>query len=102
VDCTEVFVRSLRIAKGAGLEENFMGYGQGKVAFVGHGLGLEINELPVITGRHHRLLKEGTVFAFEPKFILPGYGAIGMEIDLVVTASGVERLTSDPIDLIYF
>jgi Xaa-Pro aminopeptidase len=102
VDCTEVFVRSHRIAKSAGLEDNFMGYGQGKVSFIGHGLGLEINELPVITGRHHRLLKEGTVFAFEPKFILPGYGAIGMEIDLVVTESGVERLTSDPIDLVYF
>jgi Xaa-Pro aminopeptidase len=102
VDCTEVFVRSHRIAKGAGLEDNFMGYGQGKVSFIGHGLGLEINELPVITGRHHRLLKEGAVFAFEPKFVLPGHGAIGMEIDLVVTASGVERLTADSIDLVYF
>jgi Xaa-Pro aminopeptidase len=102
VDCAEVFVRSHGIAKGAGLEDNFMGYGRGKVSFIGHGLGLEINELPVITGRHHRLLREGTVFAFEPKFILPGHGAIGMEIDLVVTESGVERLTSDPIDLVYF
>ena len=79
-----------------------MGYGQGKVSFIGHGLGLEINELPVITGRHHRPLKAGMVFAFEPKFILPGHGAIGMEIDLVVTESGVERLTSDSIDLVYF
>jgi Xaa-Pro aminopeptidase len=102
VDCTEVFARAHGIAKAAGLEDNFMGYGQGKVSFIGHGLGLEINELPVITGRHHRLLKKGMVFAFEPKFILPGYGAIGMEIDLVVTESGVERLTSDSIDLIYF
>ncbi len=102
MDCTELFVRSHRIAKSAGLEDNFMGYGKGKVAFIGHGLGLEINELPVITGKHHRVLKEGMVFAFEPKFILPGLGAIGMEIDVMVTTSGVERLTSDPIDLIYF
>ena len=102
VDCTEIFARSYRIAKDAGLEENFMGCDQGRVSFIGHGLGLEINELPVITGRHRRVLTEGMVFAFEPKFILPGHGAIGMEVDLAVTGSGVERLTSDPIDIVCF
>jgi len=100
VDCTEVFARALRIAKRAGLEDNFMGFGQGRVSFIGHGLGLEINELPVVTGKHRRTLKEGMVFALEPKFILPDHGAIGMEVDLVVKESGVERLTSDPIDII--
>ena len=49
-----------------------MGYGPTQVTFIGHGLGLEINELPVITARHHTILKEGMVFAFEPKVHLSG------------------------------
>lgn len=99
VNCTEVFSKAYKIAKNAGLEDNFMGYGEGKVSFVGHGLGLEVNELPFITSRHTRTLKEGMVFAFEPKFIIPSYGAIGIEIDLIVRANGPERVTKDSLDI---
>jgi len=40
------------------------------------------------------------VFAFEPKFVLPGHGAVGIEIDCIVTANGIERLTRSPIDIV--
>ena len=78
-----------------------MGYGEGQVSFIGHGLGLEINELPVITARHGRILKEGMVFAFEPKFVIPGKGAIGLEVDLIVRPQGLERVTADSLDIVY-
>ena len=78
-----------------------MGYGEGKVGFIGHGLGLEINELPVITPRHKMLLQEGMVFAFEPKFIIPGEGAIGIEVDFIVRRHGLERVTDTSIDVVY-
>jgi len=100
VDCTEIFSRAHGIAKKAGLEKHFQGYGDGKVAFIGHGLGLEINELPVITARHSRVLKEGMVFAFEPKFVLPPYGAIGIEVDFIVRENRLERVTKNSIDIV--
>jgi len=100
VNGSELFNRAEEKAKKAGLEGYFMGFGPGKVSFVGHGLGLEINELPVITPRHHIFLQEGMVFAFEPKFIFPGEGAIGIEVDYIVRKDKLERVTLTPIDLV--
>jgi Xaa-Pro aminopeptidase len=100
IDCTDIFSRAHDIAKKAHLEDYFLGHGDGKVAFIGHGLGLEINELPIITARHSRILKEGMVFAFEPKFVLPHYGAIGIEVDFIVRANGLERVTANSIDIV--
>jgi Xaa-Pro dipeptidase len=100
-DATQIFAKAIDRVKAAGLEDHFMGHGEGQVTFIGHGLGLEINELPVITARHKMTLKEGMVFAFEPKFIFPGEGAIGIEVDFVVRKNGLERLTTTPFDIIY-
>jgi Xaa-Pro aminopeptidase len=98
---TEVFTKAFLRAKREGLDEYFMGYGEGKVSFIGHGLGLEINELPVITPRHDIVLQEGMVFAFEPKFIIPGEGSIGIEVDFIVRKDGLERVTDSPMDIVY-
>ncbi len=101
VDVVELFQRAAARARKAGLEANFMGFGEGQVSFVGHGLGLEINELPVLTARHHTVLQEGMVFAFEPKFVLPGKGAIGAEVDFIVRKERLERVTDIPLDIVY-
>jgi Xaa-Pro dipeptidase len=98
---TEIFTRASDKAKKEGLEDYFMGYGAGRVGFIGHGLGLEINELPVITPRHKIILKEGMVFAFEPKFIIPGEGAIGIEVDFIVRKNRLERVTNTSMDVVY-
>jgi Xaa-Pro aminopeptidase len=100
VDATAVYDRAYAMAKKAGLEQHFMGFGPERVSFVGHGLGLEINELPVITGRHKRTLVEGNVFAFEPKFVFPGKGAVGIEVDFITRKDRLERVTKTPIDLV--
>lgn len=101
VNTTELFKRAYQMVKKAGLEEHFLGHGEGQVSFIGHGLGLEINELPVITQRHSQILKEGMVFAFEPKFVFPGVGAIGIEVDFIVRKDCLERITDTPIDIVY-
>jgi Xaa-Pro aminopeptidase len=101
IDAVELFDRALRTVKKAHLEENFMGFGEGQVSFIGHGLGLEINELPVITGKHHATLKEGMVFAFEPKFVLKEKGSIGIEVDFIVRKDRLERVTDIPLDIVY-
>jgi Xaa-Pro dipeptidase len=101
VDATEIHERAMQLARRFSLEDHFMGYGPGKVSFIGHGIGLEINELPVITARHHTVLKEGMVFAYEPKFIFPGEGAIGIEVDFIVKKDRLERITDSSIDICY-
>jgi Xaa-Pro aminopeptidase len=72
-----------------------MGRGEGKVRFVGHGVGLELDELPVLTAVDLELA-EGMVFALEPKFVLPGLGAIGIENTWRVTRDGIVALTRAP------
>lgn len=101
VDATEIYGRAVYLAGKSGLADHFMGYGPGKVSFIGHGIGLEINELPVITARHHTVLREGMVFAYEPKFIFPGEGAVGIEVDFIVRKDGLERVTDSAIDIHY-
>jgi Xaa-Pro dipeptidase len=100
VDTVEIFTRALNRVKRAGLEEYFMGHGEGQVAFIGHGFGLELNELPVIAARHKTMLKEGMVMAIEPKFILPNEGAVGIEVDFVVRKEGLQRLVETPLDIV--
>lgn len=100
VDCTEIFARVYKIVERAGLQDYFMGYGEGQVSFIGHGIGLEINELPVITARHRTVLKVGMVFALEPKFVFPDQGAIGVELDFIVQQDRLERVTADPFELV--
>lgn len=96
--CSDVWDAARAAAASAGLAANFMGYGAGQVPYVGHGIGIELDELPVLTGSGLEL-EPGMVFALEPKFVLPGLGAVGIENTWVVTGDGVERLTSAPQDL---
>ena len=65
-----------------------------QVSFVGHGVGLEVNELPVIGPRSDRPLAAGNVIALEPKYTDQEYGVIGIENTYVVTADGAEKLTT--------
>jgi Xaa-Pro aminopeptidase len=83
---------ALTIAEEAGCTEGFMGYPQ-PVPFVGHGIGLEVDELPVIGRNSPHILREGMVMALEPKFIVPNEGLAGIENTFVVTESGLRKLT---------
>lgn len=93
VPCPDLYAAAKDFARSAGLSDNFMGHGEGQVRFIGHGIGLEIDEFPLIAPNFEEKLAEGMVLAFEPKFVFPGKGVVGMEDDYVVTSSGVERLT---------
>lgn len=84
-----------KMAREAGLHEYFMGHRQ-KAGFVGHGVGIEINELPVIAPRSRDLLQENNVIALEPKFVIPKTGAVGIENTYVVTPDGLKPLTNTP------
>lgn len=85
----------------AGLEKHFMGCGE-QVSFIGHGVGLELDELPVIARNLAMPLTENMVFALEPKFIFPGEGVVGTEDTFFVGPEKLEPITcySDDLQII--
>ena len=95
VTCRAVYEGAVAAARDEGLGAHFMGHGPGQVRFVGHGVGVELDELPVITTSDLEL-EPGMVFALEPKFVLPGLGAIGIENTWLVEPQGITRLTVAP------
>jgi len=81
------------MAADAGLTEGFMGYPE-SMLFVGHGIGLELDELPLLGRKSPHILKQGMVIDVEPKFILPGEGLAGIGNSFVVTEKGLDKLTN--------
>jgi Xaa-Pro aminopeptidase len=69
-----------------------MGRGENQVRFVGHGVGLELDELPVLAASFDQPLEAGMTLAVEPKIMLPDAG-VGLESTYLVTAGGGESLT---------
>lgn len=87
---------ALSIATEAGLAEYFMGH-RYHAGFVGHGVGIEINEMPVIAPRSRDILEAGNTIAIEPKFVIPGVGAVGIENTYIVRENGpMELITTAP------
>ncbi|MBQ8773465.1 MAG: aminopeptidase P family protein [Muribaculaceae bacterium] len=99
VEAKSLYERAVAIATEEGLEEFFMGHRQ-KAGFVGHGVGIEINELPVIAPRSKDVMAVGNVIALEPKFVIPGVGAVGIENTYAVTSEGMVCLTNAPAEMI--
>jgi Xaa-Pro aminopeptidase len=75
--------------------ENFMGYGKRRANFLGHGVGLVVDEPPVIAPGFDDLLEEGMTIALEPKKGIPGIGMVGIENTFLVTRQGGRSLTGD-------
>jgi hypothetical protein len=88
------------LADEAGLGARFMGPPGDQARFVGHGVGLELDELPVLAPGFDEPLVAGQVVAVEPKFVFPGLGAVGIENTWAVGEGGGERLTDFPDDLL--
>ncbi len=99
VSARELYDRALSLVDRAGLREGFMGFPH-PVPFVGHGLGLELDEWPVITDRADFVLEEGMTMALEPKIVYPGEGVIGVENTFVVGADRLEALNAFPDELV--
>lgn len=97
--CSELYNIASKISDNEGLADYFMGTKQ-QAKFVGHGIGIQINELPVLTPRSKELLAPGMVFALEPKFVIPGVGAVGIENSFLVTETGIEKLTKSEEQII--
>lgn len=97
-----LYRRVLKQVQKAGLQEHFMGFGEERSRFLGHGVGLELDEFPIITDALDFTLQEGMVLAVEPKFLFPGEGAVGIENTYYMGGTGLKRFTQTPDDPAYF
>lgn len=98
VEAKALYEKAVEMVRLAGMEASFMGH-RSHAAFVGHGVGIEINELPVISPRSRDILEKGNVIALEPKFVIPGVGAVGIENTYAVGDNGGILLTDAPEEI---
>lgn len=90
--CADLYLLAEKMVEEKGLQPYFMGTRQ-QAKFIGHGVGLEINEPPVLTPRSGETLEVGMAIAVEPKFVLPGIGAVGIENSYIVHENGLEKIS---------
>jgi Xaa-Pro dipeptidase len=98
---SDVYEACLTLAVDQGHGDHFMGYKGTQVSFIGHGVGIEIDEYPFLArGFRDQVLEAGMTFAFEPKLVYPGIGAVGIENTFYLSSGGPEQLTFSPEELV--
>ena len=92
-DCENLFLDTLKLAEKFGYKDSYLGPSGLQCRFIGHGIGLELNELPFLALGQSYPLEAGMTFALEPKIVFPGEGSVGLENTVLVTKDGCEFLT---------
>lgn len=95
-----LYQHALEMVDDAGLQDHFMGFGDDQAKFLGHGVGLEIDEFPILANGFSQSLKENMVIAIEPKFTFPGRGVVGIENTYVVSENGLVSLSVSSEEII--
>jgi Xaa-Pro dipeptidase len=97
----EIYENCYQLAMEMGYQDHFMGSKGAQVSFIGHGIGIEIDEYPFLArGFRDQVLEEFMTFAFEPKVVFPGLGAVGVENTFWVAESGLKHLTFSSEELV--
>ncbi len=91
--CSALFAEARKLAEDAGLAECFMGPPGEQAKFVGHGVGLELDEFPVLAQGFDVPLSAGQTIAIGPKFVFPDLGPVGIENTYLVTEQGREKIS---------
>jgi Xaa-Pro aminopeptidase len=88
----DIYEMALERTRELGYDQRFMGIGKERIRFVGHGVGVELDEYPFLAAGQNLELKENMTLALEPKLIFPEKGVVGIENTHVVTAKGLDQL----------
>lgn len=89
----DLYEAAVAMAADLGYADNFMGATENRIRFIGHGVGLELDEFPFLAKGQKLALANNMVIALEPKLIFPGKGVVGIENTHVVTDDGLNPLT---------
>jgi Xaa-Pro dipeptidase len=90
--CARIYEETLAWGEAAGPAPGFMGFEENRVKFFGHGVGLDLDEFPILAAKIDVEIKPGMIVAMEPKAFLKGIGPVGVENTYLVTADGCESL----------
>ncbi|MEW5908966.1 MAG: Xaa-Pro peptidase family protein [Thermodesulfobacteriota bacterium] len=96
----ELFQHSVDLAESMGYQEEYLGPSGYKVNFIGHGIGLELIEPPVIAKNKKDALMPGMTFALEPKMVFSDRFAAGIESVFQVTETGSRLISRVPVEII--
>jgi len=83
-------------AKALGYGETYLGPPGYKVSFVGHGIGLDLVEQPIISHKNKTLLQPGMTLAIEPKINFINEFGVGIESVFTVTETGCRIISRVP------
>ncbi len=95
----DVYKATYQKAVSMRVHEYFQGYGEMQGDYIAHGIGLEIDEPPTLQSQSNEILEAGMILAVEPKLIIPKWGAIDLEDDVLVTEDGYELISTVPREL---
>lgn len=95
----DLYAKAQKMAGEAGIAEGFMGLGGNKVSFLGHGIGLCVDDWPVLAPGFNNPLEADMTIAVEPKVGIKGFGMVGTENTWLVTENGGECLTGGIRDI---
>ncbi|MBM7555769.1 M24 family metallopeptidase [Halanaerobacter jeridensis] len=98
--CDDIYQQGIELAKELGVIDYYLGSANHREKFVGHGIGVELNEFPFLASGLDFKLKAGMTIALEPKLVIPDIGVIGIENDYVVTEKKPKKLTTADEELI--
>jgi Xaa-Pro aminopeptidase len=101
MECAKICDEAFEKSDHSSYADAFMGTGDNRMRYVGHGVGLELDELPVLASGSSVKLESGMTLAIEPKIFFPGRGGVGIENMYRITDTGFEKLTPFREDIIY-
>lgn len=98
----ELYQLAVDIVHKRGYADNFLGIDKDRITFVGHGVGLELDEYPFLAKGQAMPLEASRVIAVEPKVTFANVGTVGIEDTFVVTERGAQRITrgSDEVAIV--
>ncbi len=99
IPLSELFNLSVKKASALGYDDEYLGPAGYKVTFIGHGIGLELIEHPIIAKSKHIMAEAGMIFALEPKMVFADRFAAGIESVFAVTTTGYTLLSQTPVKI---
>jgi Xaa-Pro aminopeptidase len=101
VTCNDVYEMTFSIAREIGVEPYYLRLGGSPdpLSFVGHGVGLEVNELPLLSKGNPDVIQAGTVVTLEIEMWKSQTEVVKVEDTIAVHPEGAELLTLSPRDL---
>jgi len=95
--CSEIYQMAMKKSEELKVQDIFLSFGRGKMSrMIGHGVGLELNEPPILAEYDHSEVSDGFVLALDMHMMDDNVGVVKLEDMILITDNGNEVLTKTP------